>query len=210
MSGASSGLVAAGLFLGAAACAPRALEPGEHPITGGLPGSLAALAGPDTRLIVGSNGGAVIDDGRGRVTTFEQDPGALVAAAATVAIPTCSVELRRLVTAWQAGGPDAISIDEAVADCDGFDFGFVFDQLAASKTPASRVIIGANTAVRMGGTDRGFGYYYDEDSVRLLRAARRLYIPACIVLPDALALGRFPGNLDPGLTVEEALARCGP
>jgi hypothetical protein len=198
------------VFLAAAACAPRPLEPGERPITGGLPESLAALAGPDTRLIVGSNAGVVIDDGRDRVTLLEQDPGALVAAAATVSMPACSVELQRLVTASQAAGPDTITIDAAVADCDGYDFGFVFNQLAASKTPASRVIIGANTAVRMGGTDRGFGYYYDEDSVRLLRAARRLYIPACIVVPDALALGRFPGNLAPGLTIEEALARCGP
>jgi hypothetical protein len=94
-------------------------------------------------------------------------------------------------------------------DCGRFDFGYVFDQLAASQLPSSRVVIGTNAGVRMGGTDRGFGTYYDEDVVRLLRAARKLYIRACVVVPKALAIPLFPEGQTSGVTIEEALAGCG-
>jgi len=204
-----SGLVAATVFFAGAACAPAALDPMATPTTGGTPSSLAALAGPSTRLIVGSNAGAVINGASGRVSVFEQDPGELVDAAAAASMPACSVELRRLATGSQPADLEAIAIEDAVADCDGFDYGFVLDQLSASKLPTSLVLIGTNAAIRMGGTDHGFAYYYDQDVIRLLRAARKLYIPACIVVPDALEIPLYPEGHTTGLSIDEARARCG-
>jgi len=222
MWGRRSDLLVAAL-VAAAACAPRELDPVGMPTTGGTPNgpnlgtaaggslaaSIAARAGPNTRMIVGSNAGALIDDHAGSLAVFEQKPGALVEAAAASAMPVCSVEPQRLVTASQAAGPEAITVEDAMIDCGRFDFGYVFDQLAASQLPSSRVVIGTNAGIRMGGTDRGFGYYYDEDVVRLLRAARKLYIRACVVVPKALAIPLFPEGQTSGVTIEEALAGCG-
>jgi hypothetical protein len=221
MWGRGSDLLVAAL-VAAAACAPRELDPVGAPMTGGTPNAgtasggspaaaIGALAGPNARMIVGSNAGAVIDGDadEGSVAMFEQAPGALVAAAAAAAIPVCSVEPQRLVTASQAAGPEALTVEDAMIDCGRFDFGYVFDQLAAGQLPSSRVVIGTNAGIRMGGSDRGLGYYYDEDVVRLLRAARKLYIPACVVIPKALAIPLFPEGQTSGVTIEEALAGCG-
>jgi hypothetical protein len=218
MWGRGSDLLVAAL-LAAAACAPRELDPMGTRTTGTAPNAgvsptvaIAALAGPNTRMIVGSKGGAVIDAAadEGSVAVFEQAPGALVAAAAAAAMPVCSVEPQRLVTASQAAGPQAITVEAAMVDCAAFDYGYVFDQLSTGRLPSSRVIIGANAGIRMGAADRGLAYYYDEDVIRLLRAARKLYIRACVVLPDALAIPLFPEGQTSGVTIEEALARCGP
>ena len=215
-----SGLVAAVVLAAVGACAPRELDPVGTPTTGPTPnagtaggGSLAtsigALAGPNTRMIVGSNAGAVIDADEGSVALFEATPDALVAAAAAASMPVCSVELERLVTASQAAGPGAITVEDAMIDCAGFDYGYVLDQLSVGRLPSSRVVIGANAGISMGAADRGFAYYYDEDVIRLLRAARKLYIPACLVMPKALAIPLFPEGQTSGLTIEEALASCG-
>jgi hypothetical protein len=210
MSGVSSGRLAAAAVavLAAAACAPRDLEPVERPITGDLPGSLTALAGPNTRLIVGRNGGAAINGDDGRVRVFAIDPGTLVAAAATVTMPVCSVELQRLVTSSHVAGPDEITVGDAAAACDGFDLRDVVVRLGQQKTAASKVVIGTNVGISMGGTDLGINYYWDEDVVRLLRASRKLYVSACVVVPETLAWEPYEGMVEPGLTIEEALARC--
>jgi hypothetical protein len=217
--GRSSGLVAV-VLAAAGACAPGALDPvgtsttegapnGGTSAGGSLTASIAALARPHTRMIIGSNAGAVIDTDEGTVAVFEATPDALEAAAAAAAMPVCSVELQRLVTASQAAGPGALTVEDALAECERFDFGYVRDQLAAGKLPSSLVLIGTNVGIRMGGSDRGFAYYYDEDAVRLLRAARTLYVPACIVVPQTLQVPMLPGGFTPGLSMEDALARCG-
>jgi hypothetical protein len=160
-------------------------------------------------MIVGANASAVIDTYDGSTALYERDPGGLVAAAAADGMPVCSVELQRLVTASQPAGPGVISVEEALIECGRLDLRDMLDRLSASKLPSSRVIIGTNVGLTMGGSDRETVAYFDDDVVRLLRAARQLYIRACIVVPETLQVETFPGNVSPGLSIEEALARCG-
>ena len=65
-----------------------------------------------------------------------------------------------------------------------------------------------NTAITVHSTNNGINFFYDADIVRLLHAARMTYVPVCDVAPDTLALPT-PEGQTAGLSVQDALARCG-
>jgi hypothetical protein len=47
------------------------------------------------------------------------------------------------------------------------------------------------------------------DFSQLLRAARQQYVAVCLIAPDALSIDLYPEGVTPGLTIAEALLRCG-
>ena len=208
------------MLFAAAGCGPRALDSAAPPPTGGssnpddIAAALQVAATSETLLIVGTNGGVLVRTRDGGVRVFERDPDTLVAAAMAVSVPTCSVEFGKLIAPSGGGAPEAVSpeilaIDAALAICDGDDIGEMTSRLTALKTASTVVVIASNTAITVHSTNNGINYFYGADIVRLLRAARKLYVPACVIAPDALGIPIYPEGTSPGLTIEEALARCG-
>ena len=201
-------------LLFAAGCAPGALDssggnPGQsQPQSGDLVTRLKDLSGPDALLIVGTNGGVVPPKDYGPVPAFADDPGTLVKAAAVVGMPVCSVEPQALAGASTSLPLTGMTTPDAETACKNDDLGDMLDRLGGLKTDATVVVVAANAAITVHSTNNGINYFYDADIGRLLRAARRLYVAACIVTPDDLALPS-PGGQLPGLSVDEALARCG-
>jgi len=207
----------------AGACAPEPLDPGQGtpkptdppaqprvPTTPtDLASAVAALAGPSALMIVGSNGGAVTRMPARDVHPFAADPGQLVAAAAAAGMPVCSVELEAL--ALSANVDDAtVSIDDALARCNRSDrLGDMFERLNGLRTPETVVIIAGNTGATVRSTNGGINSFYGEDILRLLWAARKLYVSACVVAPSDLALATYPEGQTPGLSIDAALAACG-
>ena len=120
----------------------------------------------------------------------------------------CSVEFQKLITPAVTGDPDAITIDDARAICDGDSLSDMVARLGALKTASTAVIVAINTAITVYSTNHGSNYFYDGDIIRLLRAARQLYVPVCVIAPDALAVAKFPEGETPGLSIDEALLRC--
>jgi hypothetical protein len=176
-----------------------------------LPAALAELAGPTTLMVVGSNGAAVARTPAGEDQTFRPfvgDPGTLVNAAASVGMRVCSVEMDRLALP-QTTDPAALSIPMALARCDDDDLGDTLARLRQLQTPSTRVVIGANTAATVYTTSNAINYFYDEQIGRLLRAARRLYVRACIIAPASLALPDSASYETRGLSIDDALANCG-
>ena len=160
-------------------------------------------------MIVGSNGGAVTRMPARDVHPFAADPGQLVAAAAAAGMPVCSVELEAL--ALSANVDDAtVSIDDALARCNRSDrLGDMFERLNGLRTPETVVIIAGNTGATVRSTNGGINSFYGEDILRLLWAARKLYVSACVVAPSDLALATYPEGQTPGLSIDAALAACG-
>ena len=209
-------LCVAAVLLVAAGCGPRALDPAAAPTTTGgssnpddIAATLRAVAGPDALMIVGINAGAVTGTRDASARLFEQAPGALVEAAKAVQMPVCSVEFQKLATPSAAGDPEAMTIDDALYFCGHDDLTLMLARLGALATPATVVIIAANTAITVRTTNNGINYFYDGDIIRLLRAARRLYVPVCVIAPDALGVPTYPEGQTPGLSINEALVRCG-
>jgi hypothetical protein len=222
-------LVGVVLLLGGA-CDSRPLDPGAsnpggdpHPGGGPLPptplptpapdallASLKAAAGPSSLLVVGTNAGALTRAPAGGVQFFQSDPETLVEAAAVIQMPVCSVELQALAVSTTGGGTtDGMTIDAALAECDQQDFGTMLDRLNALKTASTVVVIAANTAITVHSTNNGINYFYDADIVRLLRAARKLYVAACVIAPESLAVPTYPQGQSAGLSIDAALASCG-
>lgn len=216
MNAPSSVLCAAAALLVAAGCGPRALDPPAAPTTTGgssnpeaIAATLRAVAGPDALMIVGINAGAVTGTRDGSARVLEQKPDLLAAAAMAVGMPVCSVEFQKLATPSVAGDLEAMTIDDALDLCRHDDLEEMLARLGALETPSTVVVIAANTAITVRTTNNGINYFYDADIVRLLRAARRLYVPVCVIAPDALGIPTFPEGSSPGLAVDEALLRCG-
>ena len=130
-------------------------------------------------------------------------------AAAVVGLPVCSVEPRALAFNAVTSDTTGLSTPDATAFCASDNLDEMTGRLNELKTPEMVVVIAANTAITVHSTNGGINAYYDDDIGRTLRAARRLYIPACIVAPDALALPTPSSGQTPGLSTAEALARCG-
>ena len=228
-----SGWWAVTLAIVVGGCAPRALEPtagstgsssdsSTGSSTGGSPnpGDIIVRPPPDlvtslrllnhayTKMVLGTNAGAVV--ARDGITTiFEDDADALAEAAATVGMSVRSVELRRIVTPSTPGDPEALTIAAALDEYDSVDLADMVARLNALKTASTVVIIAANTAVTVRSTNNGINFFYDDDIIRLLRAARQLYVAACIVIPDSLAVPTYPTGQTSGLSIDAALARCG-
>jgi hypothetical protein len=189
---------------GAGGTTGQAGAPGEDLVT-----TLKGLVGPGTQLIVATNGGVVTPAEYGPIPTFpERDPETLVEAAAVVGMPVCSVEPLALAFASTTSTAAALSTPDAQAMCVNDDLGDMLGRLSGLKTDATVVVVAANTAITVHSTNNGINYFYDLDIGRLQRAARRLYVPVCIVSPDVLALPS-PGGQLPGLSIEDALASCG-
>ena len=174
-----------------------------------LVAALQGLAQPGRKVIVGTNGGVVVSAGFGAISVFSgRDPEALMGAAAVVNLPVCSVEPQALAFASATSGATGLSTPDAMAFCASDDLTEMIGRLNGLKTPELVVVIAANTGITFHSTNNGVNFFYDADIGRLLRASRRLYVPACIVTPDVLSLPNGTGE-SPGLTVAEALARCG-
>jgi hypothetical protein len=172
--------------------------------------AIVALAGPDAALIVGTDGGAVIGAASGEAHFFVGDPGTLVTAAAAVAMPVCSVEFAALAIPGPPDDPFGLTIDQARDACALADLGDVFATLQALKTDRTVVIFGANAAITVNTTNNGINAFYDADIVPLLHSARTLYVSVCLIQTEALALPTYPEGQTPGLSVDQALARCAP
>lgn len=170
---------------------------------------LRQLNGPHVWLVVGTNGGAVIDDRDEHVIAgFNQDPETLAEAAAAAGMMTCSVEFSALAIGSAADDPTAVPPDQALPACLNDDLGDMLTRLSGLKTDATVVVIAANAGITARSTNGGINYFYADDIVRLLHAARRLYVPACIVAAESLA-PPTPEGQSAGLSIAEALARCG-
>jgi hypothetical protein len=204
----------AALLIVAGGCGARALDPAGAPAAGGSsnPDDIAAAvrgaAGPGARMIVGVNAGAVTGTPDGSVLVFERDPDTLTRAAMAAGMPICSIELQKLVTPALTGDPDAITIDDAQAICDGDSLSDMIARLGSLRTASTAVIVAINTAITVYSTNNGINYFYDGDIIRLLRAARQLYVPVCVIAPDPLSLPTYPDGTSPGLTIDAALTRC--
>jgi hypothetical protein len=208
---------------GAVGCGARALDPGMDPMgTGGtgtspppdpvgatdLVSQLKAVAGPDQLLIVGTNQGAVTPiSTRGPFTAFAADPESLTEAARVVGMPVCSIEMQALAV---AGNSDAttMTVPDALDQCLKEDLQDMLARLGSLMTSSTVVVVAANTAITVHSTNGGINYFYNADIVGLLHAARKLYVPVCVVAPESLALPT-PEGQTPGLSVDEALASCG-
>ncbi len=222
---AASGLAGVALVL-AIGCSPGALDPQNDSTTGGTTGQAGAggqagapgddlvtqlkgLVEPGSQLIVATNGGVVARTDYGRIPTFpDRDPEALVEAAAVVGMPVCSVEPQALAFASVTTTAEGLSTPDAQTMCVNDDLTEMLGRLSSLKTDATVVVVAANTAITVHSTNNGINYFYDLDIGRLQRAARRLYVPVCVVAPDVLALPS-PGGQLPGLSIEDALASCG-
>jgi hypothetical protein len=206
--------VAAALLTVVGGCGARALDPAGAP-TGGssnpddVGAALRAVAGPDALLIVGVNAGAVARTPDGSVAVFERDPDTLARAAMAIGMSVCSVEFQKLVTPAATGDSNAIAIDDALALCEGDGLSDMVARLGSLKTASTAVVVARNTAITVYSANDGINFFYDDDIIRLLRAARQLYVPVCVIAPDALILPSYPEGSSPGVTVQEALARCG-
>jgi hypothetical protein len=208
-------------------CGSRALDPGMDPTasgTGGQAGSapmpqpedelvatLRANAGPDKLLIVGTNAGVVTSTQSANAGALQliEDPETLVEAAATAGMPVCSVEYQGLTLDPTLADASTLSVSQAVDGCLKEDLGDMLSRLGGLKTPETVVVIAANAAITVHSTNGGINYFYDADMLGLLHAARKLYVPACLIAPQALALPTYPQGQTPGLSVDEALATCG-
>jgi len=226
-------LVAALLLAG---CGSRALDPGMDPNatgTGGQAGgapttttttttptppqddelvaTLKANAGPDKLLMIGTNAGLVTSTQSANAPALQlfEDPETLVEAAAMAGMPVCSVEYQALTLDPTLADATTLTVSQAVDGCLKEDLGDMLARVAALKTPETVVVIAANAAITVHSTNGGINYFYDADMLQLLHAARKLYVPACLIAPQALALPTYPQGQTPGLSVDEALATCG-
>jgi hypothetical protein len=219
----SGAAVLAAVLLLAGGCGARALDPGMNPTTGtagqGPPttpfpatdivAALKAVSGPDRLLIVGTNAGAVTSiSTRGPFAAFLRDPETLTEAAATVGMPVCSIELQALALGETAIDASMLTVSDALDICLKEDLQDMLGRLGSLETTSTVVVVAANTAITVHSTNGGINYFYDADIVRLLHAARKLDVAACIVAPDSLALPS-PSGQTPGLSIDEALASCG-
>jgi hypothetical protein len=172
--------------------------------------ALQAVAGPGRQLIIGTNGGVVALSDSGPYRVFDdRDPETLTEAAAVVGLPVCSIEPQALAPNAVMSDATGLSAPDATAFCASDNLDEMIGRLNGLKTPEMVVVIAANTAITVHSTNGGINFYYGDDIGRTLRAARRLYIATCIVTPDPLSLPTPPSGQSPGLSVDEALARCG-
>jgi len=138
-----------------------------------------------------------------------EDPETLVEAAAMAGMPVCSVEYQALTLDPTLADATTLTVSQAVDGCLKEDLGDMIARVAALKTPETVVVIAANAAITVHSTNGGINYFYGADMLQLLHAARKLYVPACLIAPQALALPTYPQGQTPGLSVDEALATCG-
>jgi hypothetical protein len=190
---------------------PGMTKPSPPPPGVDLVATLRLNGGPGKLLVIGTNGGVVTssttNDGTGLV--LPQDAETLDEAAAAAGLPVCSVEFQGLTRDRAAADANTLAVQDAVDACLQEDLTDMLGRLGGLKTPSTVVVIASNTAITFHSTNNGINYFYDADMVRLLHAARALYVPACVVAPDALAAPTYPEGQTPGLSVEDALARCG-
>jgi hypothetical protein len=212
-------VTAATLLLSMAGCGDRPLDPaGSDPGVGAsaappadTAAALRALAGPNSLLVVGSNAGVVGRTPSGQVQYFAQDPGALVQAAGSANMPVCSIEMQDLAMPASAPGGTAgsgLAVDAALTQCDQDDLGDMLDRLRGLQTPNTVVIVAANGAITARSTNGGINFFYDDDRFRLLRAARKLYVTACAIVPQDLAIPTYPEGQTAGVSIDDAVAAC--
>jgi hypothetical protein len=215
-----SGVAWTGLaLLFALGCGARSLDPGPGAPAGPAPApatdlvaALKAVAGPDQVMIVGTNAGAVTPvSTRGPFTAFTADPETLTEGAATVGLPVCSVELQALAVDPNAAAadPSAVAVPDALDGCLKEDLQDMLARLGSLQTPSTVVVVAANTAITVHSTNGGINYFYNADIIKLLHAARKLDVAACIVAPDSLAVPTYPEGQTAGLSIDQALASCG-
>jgi hypothetical protein len=214
-----SAMVVAALLLAAGGCGQSTSGNQDDSSSGNtasggavdVAGTLSSIAGPDTTVVVGSDVSTVVGAAHGSAPTYgPADAQALVAAAARLAVPVCSVEPNSLGDAMPGATYGTVPGAAAVDFCrqDRQANSDIFATLEALKTPSTVVVVAANTAITVHSTNNGINFFYDRDVFRLLRAARVLYVPVCLVIPQEISLPTYPSGNTPGLSVDDALASC--
>jgi hypothetical protein len=173
-----------------------------------LASQLKAMAAPGRQLFIGINGGAVAGDDFSYYFPG-YDPEALMEAAASAGLPVCSIEPQLLAFTSMVSDAAGLSTADAAAFCAMDDLATMTQWLGSLKTPQLVVVAAANTGITVHSTNNGINFVYGNDIDKLVRTARRMYVPVCDVRPDVLSLPTPPDGESPGLSVDQALASCG-
>jgi hypothetical protein len=171
--------------------------------------NLGSLVGSQSLMIIATNASALVRGPTDDVHFFNNQPGEVAAAAASVHLPVCSVELDALVVPPAPAGDVAASVTAARAKCAQEDLTSMLTELRALQTRSTEVIVGANAAETWHSTNNGVNYFYGDDVLGMLHAARQMNVPACVVAPGDISLPMYPGGQTPGVSLADALQGCG-
>jgi hypothetical protein len=197
------------------ACSSQ-MDPSAGMMSGTTPAStsdslsdLASISAPPSLMVLGSNGGVLTGTKDSTPHYFKQDPGAVAAAAFAAHISICPVELDELVMPPAPSSDVVASLEAELSECDLAVGPFALTELRQLQTPTTVVIVGANATETWHTTNNGVNYFYGNDVLYMLRAARVLNVSACVVAPADIALPMAPSGQTPGVSIADALAGCG-
>jgi hypothetical protein len=171
--------------------------------------NLGSLVGSQSMMIIATNASALVRGPTDDVHFFSNQPGEVAAAAASVHLPVCSVELDALVVPPAPASDVAASLTAARAKCAQEDVTGMLAELHALQTGSTEVIVGANAAETWHSTNNGVNYFYGNDVLAMLHAARQMNVLACVVAPGDISLPMPPTGQTPGVSLADALEGCG-
>ena len=171
--------------------------------------NLGLLVGSQSLMIIATNASALVGGPTDDVHFFDNQPGEVAAAAASVHLSVCSVELDALVVPPAPASEVAASLSAARAKCVQEDLTSMLAELHALQTRSTEVIVGANAAETWHSTNNGVNYFYDDDVLGMLHAARQMNVLACVVAPGDISLPMYPAGQTPGMSLADALQGCG-
>jgi hypothetical protein len=170
---------------------------------------LGSFVGPQSLMIIGTNASALIGAPVDGVLFFQDQPGEVAAAAASAHVAVCSVELDALVVPPARAADITASLAAARARCAQEDLTRMLAELGGLQTSATEVIVGANAAEIWHSTNGGINYFYGDDVLGMLHAARQMNVLACVVAPGDISIPMYPMGETPGVSLADALAGCG-
>ena len=182
--------------------------PTTPPPTGYALSDLGSLVGSQSLMIIGTNASALVGAPTDDVHFFNNQPGEVATAAATVHMAVCSVELDALVVPPASAADVTASLTAARAKCAQEDLTRMLAELHALQTRSTEVIVGANAAETWHSTNNGVNYFYDGDILGMLHAARQMNVMACVVAPSDISLPTSMGQTA-GVSISDALQGCG-
>jgi hypothetical protein len=171
---------------------------------------LGSVAGSMRMIVLAANGGTLMGANDLQLHFYKQDPGTIAAAAFAAHIPLCPVELDNLPMPPLANDDEVVnSLQAELQKCDLAVSPTARMTLSALQTPSTVVIVGANAAEIWHTTNNGVNYFYGDEILFMLHAARELNVTACVVAPADIALPMAPSGQTPGVSIADALAGCG-
>ena len=170
---------------------------------------LSLVTGPASMLILAANGGELVGAVDGGLHYYVQDPGSIASAAFTAHVSVCPVEFDNLVLPPAASTDVVNSLNTEFKKCDTAVSPTARTTLMQLKTPSTVVIVGANAAATWHTTSNDVSYFYGDDILFMLHAARQLNVSACVVAPSDIALPMAPSGMTAGVSIADALAGCG-